>query len=157
MLGRSLNGFLLLIGLSAACSGCTSVITAAYTPVVLLHPTMPQALAITTCSLNNQPIVLIDSAVWYSMERETVLAHEQVHAERAARYRGGCWPFMYRIKRDQAFRVREQLLAFCAAGRFAITRNRSPESMWLYIVNVMRPDTLLTDRDNCLYQPWEPQ
>jgi hypothetical protein len=145
---------LLVVG----CSGCVRPIVSsdqtAFPAPVLLHPTMPQSLAVTTCSLNNRPVVLMDSSVWHSEQREMVLVHEQTHAQRAVAYRGGCWPFMYRIARDRDFRLREQLVAFCAAGRFAIQRNKNPESMWTYIVNVMAGmDTLLTEKDNCLYEP----
>lgn len=122
-----------------------------FTPAILLSATMPSALAVTTCSLNNVPIIRIDSTVWHSQDREMVLVHEDVHAQRAYRYRGGCWPFMYRIARDKTFRVTEQFLAFCAAGRYAITRNHNPEAVWTYIVNVMIQDTVLTPKDNCIY------
>lgn len=145
----------LLFLLTACGSGCTAAmtLTAPYEAVILKHPTMPRALATTTCSLNNLPIILVDSATWDSPDLEIVLAHEKVHADRAFAYRGGCWPFMYRIARDTAFRAHEQFVAFCAAGRFAMKRNRNPETVWQYIVNVMRPDTTLTDKDNCLYEP----
>ena len=142
--------------LLTACSGCTSAMTASqFEAPIIRFPTMPRALATTTCSVNNLPIILIDTATFASPDVEIVIAHEKVHADRAYRYRGGCWPFMYRVNRDKAFRAKEQLLAFCEAGRFAIRRDRNPETVWLYIQNVMRPDTVLTNRDNCLFEPWE--
>ena len=141
----------LLCLLLTAC-GCSNVMQFSYRAAILVHPTMPSALATTTCTFNNLPVILVDSQTVASQDFEIVLAHEQVHADRAYAYRGGCWPFMYRIARDKTFRVREQFVAFCEAGKFAITRNRNPESVWTYIVNVMRPDTVLTERDNCLYE-----
>jgi len=145
-----MRAFLVLV--LTAC-GCAHVLPpGGYQAAILVHPTMPGALATTTCSHNNLPIILVDSQTVASPDFEIVLAHEQVHAVRAYAYRGGCWPFMYRIAKDKTFRVKEQFLAFCESGKFALTRNRKPDSVWLYIVNVMRPDTLLTAADNCLFE-----
>jgi hypothetical protein len=146
---------LLVVG----CSGCTPTFSAIAPLVpapILLHSTMPRALATTTCSLNNQPIILVDSTTWYAPElREEVIRHEETHAARARAYRGGCWPYMYRVNKDKAFRIQEQLVAFCEAARFAQTRNRNPERLWQYIKDVMVQDTVLSEKDNCLYEPWE--
>lgn len=151
---KTVSLFLLL---TAACSGCSRAVTATTTfePVILRYPTMPRALATTSCSMNNLPIIFVDSLTWESPDLEIVLRHEEVHARRAYAYRGGCWPFMYRINKDKAFRAKEQLVAFCVAARFALKRNRNPEDLWAYIINVMRPDTTLLAKDNCLYEPWE--
>lgn len=153
-------GRAILLLLLSACSGCTRAMVKAegtYEAAIIQGTTMPQAFATTRCTLNNLPLIVIDSATWVGPDVEIVLRHEETHAQRAYEYRGGCWPYMYRIARDKAFRAQEQLLAFCEAARFAMKRNRNPESAWEYIVNVMRPDSTLTSKDNCLYQPWERQ
>jgi hypothetical protein len=142
--------------LLAGCSGCTRTVAANhYAAPIIKAQTMPMALATTRCSLNNLPIILVDSATWDSPDLEIVITHEEVHARRAYAYRGGCWPYMYRIVEDKAFRAREQMLAFCVAGRFALTRNRNPKTLWRYTVDVMAQDSALTFRDNCLYEPWD--
>ncbi len=138
--------------LLSACSGCVHTLPTTYTPVILLYPTMPENRAVTSCSLNNEPVVLMDSLTWHSLEyREMTIRHEEDHAVRAKNHPGGCWPYMRRMSRDKTFRVREQLHAFCVAGRFAMTRNRTAESLWLEIVAAMAPDTVLTAKDNCIY------
>jgi hypothetical protein len=142
--------WLLLLAV-VGCSGCAPVIQSRYQPAILIYPTMPSARAVTKCSLNNVPVILIDSLVWYHPDRELTLEHEMTHSDDAYGYRGGCWSFLNRYNRDKAFRVRVQLKAYCAEGRLAIRRNKNPESMWQYIVAVMAPDTALTARDNCIY------
>jgi hypothetical protein len=127
----------------------------AYDAAIIQGPTMPMALATTRCSLNNLPLIIVDSTTWESRDIEIVLAHEAVHAARAFAYRGGCWPYMYRIVRDRDFRAREQLIAYCAAGRFAVRRNRNPVAAWDLIVDSMAPDSVLTSKNNCLFEPWE--
>lgn len=148
----------LLCLLLTAC-GCSQAVSLSkpFEPVLLKQHTMPAAYAVTTCSLNNLPVILVDSASWDSPDLEIFIKHEEVHAQRAYAYRGGCWPYMYRIAADTAFRAREQYLAFCAAGQFAMRRNRNPMTVWDYIVRVMRPDSALKPTDNCLYEPWEKQ
>lgn len=142
--------------LLSGCSGCVrpALLPSQFTPAILIAPTMPHAYAVTSCSANNVPVIRVDSLTWESPDVEIIIRHEEVHAQRAYAYRGGCWPFVYRYRADKAFRVREQLAAYCVASRFAMTRNRNPELLWQYIVNVMRPDTTLTAKDNCLFEPW---
>jgi hypothetical protein len=149
----TLTTLLLVVG----CSGCVKpMLSSNQTPIeapVLLHPTMPHSLAVTTCSLNNRPIVLIDSAVWHSEQREMVLVHEQVHVQRALAYRGGCWPFMYRYKSDSAFKSRIELEAYCAWGRWLMERDREPMALWARIDSLMQTK-YAAKVPNCLYEGW---
>jgi hypothetical protein len=127
-------------------------------PPILAQTTLPYNLALTVCSLNNQPVVLIDSAVFHSPDGEIVLLHERVHAERMAAYKGGCWPFMLRYRADSAFRVREEFAAYCAEGEYAIRRNRQAVYAWERIVQTMREryGVRLTPQQNCLFESWLP-
>lgn len=125
-----------------------------YAAPVLAHEMRPGRLGETVCAWNNLPIVLVDSAVLRSEDAEIILVHEQTHASRALAYRGGCWPYLRRYLEDKAFRVGEELTAYCAEGRFAISRNRDPVAAWARIKWAVSRDTILNDKQNCLYDPW---
>jgi hypothetical protein len=138
-------------------AACTAAIAQRESPV-MVYPTLPTNLGQTVCSFNNQPIVLMDSAVLASNEAEIILVHEQTHAQRMRDYRGGCWVFINRYRTDSAFRVKEEMAAYCAEGRFAMERNRNAEYAWMRIKQVMREkfNVRLAESENCLFQSWTP-
>jgi hypothetical protein len=129
-------------------------VRAGYAAPILPAQTLPEHLGRTLCSYNNLPIVEIDPEVLKSMWAESTIVHEQVHASHALAYRGGCWAYMRRYGEDKPFRVREQMAAFCAGAQVMLVRNADPRAAWQVIVDAMAPDTVLTDKDNCVYQPW---
>jgi hypothetical protein len=138
-------------------AACTAAITQRGAPI-MMYPTLPTNLGQTVCSFDNQPVVLMDSAVLTSNEAEIILVHEQTHAQRMRAYRGGCWVFTKRYRTDSAFRVKEEIAAYCAEGRFAMERGRNAESAWQRIKFVMRENfnVRLTEAENCLFQSWTP-
>lgn len=136
---------------------CTAAVAKMEAPV-LVHPTLPTNLGQTVCSFNNQPVVLMDSVVLAGNEAEIIMVHEQTHAQRMREYKGGCFVYITRYAQDSAFRAREELLAYCAEARFAITRNRNAQYAWDRIKYIMkeRYHVRLNDQDNCVYQSWTP-
>jgi hypothetical protein len=151
---RYLLTMLLIIGTLGMCMGCAQTVRRMEVPVMPYPTLQNQNLGQTTCSFNNMPVVLMDSIVLVSPDAEIILEHEQTHARRINAYKGGCWPFMLRYAKDSAFRADEEFIAYCAEGRFALSRNRAPEYAWQRIADIMlqRHNRLLTAKDNCLYE-----
>lgn len=133
--------------------GCSGCFPQPYVAPIIARP-MNGDLAQTVCSWNNLPVIFGDTAILGSADEEIVMEHERVHAARMVAYRGGCWPYLYRYSSDRQFKVAEEMAAYCAEGRFAMSRNRNPAMVWERIKGVMqqRYDTLLTKKDNCLYE-----
>lgn len=149
-----LAGLVLTMGSSCSLATTTRIATGQEAPV-LPHPTLLSGnLGVTTCSYNNLPVILMDSAVLVSPDAEIILAHEQKHASRMRAYLGGCFGFLLRYRGDTAFRADEEFIAYCAEGQFALRRNRSPEFAWARIKEAMlvRHDRLLGSQDNCLFR-----
>jgi hypothetical protein len=146
---RHLKGLTVAVALLLA--ACATATTPREAPV-LMHPTLPLNLGQTICSFNNQPVVLMDSAVLVAPEIEIIMVHEQTHARRMQAHKGGCHAFALRYRTDSVFRVQEEMAAYCAEGQFALTRNRSAESAWGRIQFIMREryGVRLTDAQNCL-------
>lgn len=142
----------LLIALLTGCA--TTPVTLSTTAPIVVGHLWPAKYGETYCSWNNLPIVSVDSTILDSPEAEIIIAHERAHVESIQAYKGGCWPYLYRYNQDKAFRAREELKAQCAAGKAAMARNRNPIQFWDYITRVLQPDTLLTSKDNCLYEPF---
>jgi hypothetical protein len=138
----------------AGCSACAPALSQYEAPVIPTSDLVGRA-GMTYCSYNNRPIVYADSATLRSVHGELILKHEQTHAARMSAY--GCWAFLYRYRSDRAFRVREELAAYCAEGRLAIERNFHPQDVWDRVKAALSRDTTLTDRDNCVSNPWGPE
>jgi hypothetical protein len=154
-----LAGLVLIMGASCSTATRRTVTASADEAPILPHPTLLEGkLGATVCSFNNQPVVLMDSAVLVSTDAEIIISHEQTHARRMREYRGGCWPFLIRYVKDTTFSADEEFIAYCAEGRFAINRNRSPEFAWRRIQDIMRTryGRTLTAKDNCLYEEGNP-
>lgn len=139
----------------AGCTNGTRVVRFRYVAPIMSAHTMPESMGRTRCSVNNLPIVEIDSVVLASYPINVVTrAHEQVHVDSAVAHQGGCWAYMYRIRDDKAFRIQQQLAAYCNAARVALEHNGDPRHVWMYVQAAMAPDTVLTAKDNCVYRPW---
>ena len=142
------------LGLVLALAGCAGCTNAIYVAPIIPRPLPGTELAMTVCSWNNLPVIFGDTAIMGTADEEIVMEHERVHARRMKAYRGGCWPYLYRYNKDRQFKIREEMAAYCAEGRFAMARNRNPEALWQRIQGIMaqRYDTVLTSRHNCLYE-----
>lgn len=145
--------------LALACSCCLgSLPPAGYVaPIIPSGGLPPGRAAETRCSFNNLPVIAADPEVLLSAHAELMIRHEYTHAASMIAYRGGCWAYLRRYTRDRLFRIREEMAAYCAEGRLALERNRSPDSAWERIVRSMAADTVLTDKDNCLFDPGPPR
>lgn len=137
-----------LLGL--ALMGCAHLKTEE-APIIVM-PLFEGRAAQAVCSLNNMAVVVVDTATPMSFHAEFTYYHEHVHVIDMRAYPGGCWPFIYRYNRDRMFRIKAEMKAYCAEGRFAMRRNRRPDDLWKYIVDAMAGDTVLTEKDNCLYK-----
>jgi hypothetical protein len=125
----------------------------AYAAPVLVQPLPDGKAAMTYCSWNNLPIILIDPQTVLSPDRELILLHETIHVEDALASKGGCWPFLYRYTSDKLFRIKTEYKAYCIEGQLALQRNKRPEDIWNRVKFALQADTTLTNMSNCIYEP----
>jgi hypothetical protein len=131
---------------------CFRVPVVSYNAAVLRDQLPPDKGAVTVCAVNNVPYIILDSATAGLAAEEGILVHERVHVRQIMRYRGGCWPFIYRYRADSAFKRRVELEAYCEQGRWLIDHNRVPSQVWAQIKNTMWFVYGVEVRENCLYE-----
>jgi hypothetical protein len=140
------------LGMLAGFSGCAFLIGARPFEAAIIRDRLPpQIWAQTICSHNNLPVIVVDEAIANTAGYESVIQHEQVHVRSALAYRGGCWPFYFRYRKDKAFRAREEFKAYCEWGRFLLKREGHPDSLWAFIQRVMTERYDAPQTHNCLF------
>lgn len=126
--------------------GCTPLVRE---PPILVLDVGPDRAAVTTCSLNNLPVVLVHPNVAGTWKQEFIIAHEFTHSADAEHTKGGCGAFMKRYETDKSFRIKSEYRAYCTEGRLALKRGVTYEAVWDRIVTALAKDTVLV-QDTCL-------
>lgn len=144
---------LCLVLTACSCSQAVSLSHAATAAdfVILRDSLPPEKGAVTICSWNNQPFVVVDYRTLGSVDDEALIVHEATHVRQARATKGGCWPYLYHYAHDSAFKAQTEFEAYCEEGRFLLTRNRDPRQVWAHIALVMWQRYGMK-ADNCIFE-----
>jgi hypothetical protein len=142
-----------LLPLLVVAVGCAPVMVRTGFEPAILRDSLPDGkMAVTLCAENNVPYIILGHRTQGLLEDESARVHEVRHTEQIKAHKGGCWPFLYRYRADADFRARMELDAYCTEGRWLLTRNRQPQSVWAHIALIMQTQHGMIVRENCLFE-----
>lgn len=88
------------------------------TTVLIMGDWPETAIGMTTCSMENKPVILLRDIKWDSVPLMVTLSHEHTHVRQLMK---DCKATLLRYKTDTAFRVQLELEAYCEDSRYAIS------------------------------------
>lgn len=88
------------------------------TTVLVMGSWPDKAIGMTTCSVDNKPVILLRDIRWDSLSLAISLSHEHQHVRQLSK---DCRATLARYKADRAFMVKLELEAYCEDSRFAVS------------------------------------
>lgn len=111
---KILTGLLALSMAMGWLMSCASVQGTLIIPV--MFPNAEQA-GMTTCALDDTPVIFVDSRNLNNPRMPAVIKHEKVHVAQMTRY-GGCKATQARYNSDRDFALQMEAEAYCADLRY---------------------------------------